>query len=300
MAAKHDKLLILLTVLVFIFSLVAFFGVGIFIASTDENGGLANILDKYVTKLSPPVWSYAIWFVIGLWQTIWVIYVFTTMCRHTEMGPMYRNPPVISKLFMWSMLVALVINCVAFLFLINDWLLLFVIFMLGLWFTLSLALVYLHVRLDEYWVLLGLKYRNELTILVIGIHNGVSIATTWVALTCISTIASLGVSVAGLSPTLSECLVFTLFLILMTAYFILDLTIWDRYLRFTFTVYPIVSWILLTTVVERWEPWSGVNLFTTLGLIVSLAMFIVKIVMVIIRRDKNWGLFVDRNDVDIA
>lgn len=122
-------------------------------------GGLANILDKYVTKLSPPVWSYAIWFVIGLWQTIWVIYVFTTMCRYTEMGPMYRNPPVISKLFMWSMLVALVINCVAFLFLINDWLLLFVIFMLGLWFTLSLALVYLHVRLDEYWVLLGLKYR---------------------------------------------------------------------------------------------------------------------------------------------
>lgn len=86
----------------------------------------------------------------------------------------------------------------------------------------------------------------------------------------------------------------------MTAYFILDLTIWDRYLRFTFTVYPIVSWILLTTVVERWEPWSGVNLFTILGLIVSLAMFIVKIVMVIIRRDKNWGLYVDRNDVDIA
>ncbi|PIK43050.1 hypothetical protein BSL78_20104 [Apostichopus japonicus] len=299
MAAKHDKLLILLTVLVFIFSLVAFFGVGIFIASTDENGGLANILDKYVTKLSPPVWSYAIWFVIGLWQTIWVIYVFTTMCRYTEMGPMYRNPPVISKLFMWSMLVALVINCVAFLFLINDWLLLFVIFMLGLWFTLSLALVYLHVRLDEYWVLLGLKYREELISLIILVQNGVAFYASVTAIFSTAAICSGGVYVGGLSLTSSSCLAVAIFFILLVAYFVLEVTLWDRYLRFTFSVYPAIIWTLLVTVIDKWEPWNASNGLTLVLLIISAVMFLIKLIVVIVRQKKDWSLYVEGRFVRI-
>ncbi|KAJ8040992.1 hypothetical protein HOLleu_15470 [Holothuria leucospilota] len=293
MGTKHDKLLIILTVLVLIFCFVAFFGVGVYIATTNENGGLDSILRKYETKFSPPTWSYAIWFLIGLWQIAWVVYVFTTICRYTETGPMYRHPPVISKFFMWAILVSLIISCVAFLFLINDWFLMFIIFMLVLWFTLSMAMVYLHIRLDEYWVLLGLKFRGELTCLVLLLQNGVAFYASGTAIFSATAICSGGAHIGQLSETSASSLAVAIFFVLLVGYFVMDVTLWDRYLRFTFSVYPMIVWILLVVTTTNWEPWSTSNGLTLVLLIIAFIMFIVKAIVVIVRQRKGWSLYVE-------
>jgi hypothetical protein len=58
-------------------------------------------------------------------------------------------------------------------------------------------------------------------------------------------------------------------------YFILENTVFDRYLRYAFAVYPVVIWALSAVLAKKWSSSnpSGVNVFTLVLVIVTIVCF---------------------------
>lgn len=67
-------------------------------------------------------------------------------------------------------------------------------------------------------------------------------------------------------------------------YFVLENTVFDRYLRYSFAVYPVVIWALSAVLAKKWDSSdpSGVNIFTLVLVIVTAVLAIVRIVLFVL------------------
>ena len=65
-------------------------------------------------------------------------------------------------------------------------------------------------------------------------------------------------------------------------YFILENTVFDRYLRYAFAVYPVVIWALSAVLAKKWRYPTGVNIFIMVLVIFTTVLSIVRIVLLIL------------------
>ena len=72
--------------------------------------GTGDISDAYYLEITPIGWAFSIWGIIYTWLLLGIIFILITICRQNHAGPVYLNPPVISKVFLALYILDMILN----------------------------------------------------------------------------------------------------------------------------------------------------------------------------------------------
>ncbi|KAK1173685.1 hypothetical protein AOXY_G3861 [Acipenser oxyrinchus oxyrinchus] len=224
------------------FGLTLFFHVA---ASTVSINGLfltthQNITEKFVLQITPDAWLVSIWTLINAWNGLWLIYVFITLFRRNQYGPVYCNPAIHPPMF-YILWIANNLLSIGFLFLWDRQCL---VQALGLQILIPYSC----------YVMLGISYRNlyqhdtwlksnsssDLWNVRYLVHNGLALYAAW---TSIDVLVNFGIvlkySFGLMDPAVSTAML-SILLVKLIVWFLLENFVLEKYVRYTFTVYPVV------------------------------------------------------------
>lgn len=114
--------------------------------------------------------------------------------------------------------------------------------------------------------------------------NGLLFYATW---TTIASLINLTITVqydADYNSSNAAYISLALLTATVITYFLLENTLFDRYLRYVFAVYPVIIWALSAVLAKKWnsdDP-SGVNIFTLVLLIITVTLAMLRIVLFIL------------------
>lgn len=115
--------------------------------------------------------------------------------------------------------------------------------------------------------------------------NGMFFYATWVT---IASQLNLVIAVsynAGLNSTDSATIGLTVLLLIVIGYFILESTIGERYLRYVFSVYPVIIWASIGVLSAHWneeEEESRNKIYTLIVLIIAAVFLVAKVILCVI------------------
>ena len=115
--------------------------------------------------------------------------------------------------------------------------------------------------------------------------NGLFLYATWTTIaSLINLAAALEYTSTNVSATNSGTVSLSLLLVTVIVYFILENTVLYRFLQYVFSVYPVVIWALSAVLSAHWgqEGEERNNKFTLGLLIITIMLFLIRIVIVII------------------
>ena len=257
---------------------------GIFINTTGD------ISDKYYIEITPSGWTFTIWAFIYLWQISWIIYAVVNLFRKTDLGPAYAHPSIISVPFCFVYFCNMCFNA--------GWMVLWdrqvleaafaFLFLIAL--TLYICLVLAYRGLDRNAnSLMKQNRKKDIWLVRLLVHNGLGIYATW---TTIATLLNLAIVITYRSnPAIKQDIASTVALGVLSleiiVFLITDLTILDRYTRYTVTPYIVLIVALTGSITKNWTPGARNSIFTAVLLGVACCAAILKLFLIIWRHIRN-------------
>ncbi|XP_033630281.1 uncharacterized protein LOC117292365 [Asterias rubens] len=278
---KHDILFICLEV----FVLLAFIS-SLLISNSNGgnnslgwflNNGTGSVARLYPTEIAPAGWTLTVWQVIHIFEGLFHLYVLTSLVRRNVQGPVYRNPVLITPvmLLLYGFVVALNISWV---FVYDRQ---YVPVACGLNALMPIALCTLlvlhHRKVDQNGFIMKQNHKCDLVLVRIIVQNGMALYATWVTISTQLTLATVltywGDVEQSISCTISLSIVLGLFLI----YSVLENFVWDKYLRYTYTVWMIVIIALSGIIARNWNPEKRNAIYSVVIISLAAGLFILKI-----------------------
>ncbi|PIK46551.1 hypothetical protein BSL78_16586 [Apostichopus japonicus] len=215
----------------------------------------------------------------------WIVFVIICLFIKNSDGPVYLNPPVINYGFLSAYTLYLVIEFGwVFAFDANAEIWTFVL-IIGLQVTLYIAMICYYIPVKKYTVQLAKTQRWNLLCLRILVQNGVALHATWVTIATQISFSIVLVKLTDWGQTAACCFPLSILAMELILYFILDLIVFDKYTRYTFTTYPTAIWGLIAILVKNFEKDRPHMIFAIALLCTATIMCAVK-VLVSIRRCK--------------
>ena len=246
--------------------------------------GTGEVSREHPTEITPASSTFAIWAAIYIWQTVWIIYTLTPLCRP-------RAGNILPTYFYGFYALSSVLNF--------TWLLVWSREYLGISFAI-LALASLSLDGALFFAYRGLnnylaKFPNNEELpnkvdvwctrfLVI---NGVVFYATW---TTIATLVNMTITLqydfkANSSTVASVALAILLCIVL--GWFILENFVLERHLRFTFSEYITLIIGLSGILKKQWTDGHGNQAFVLAILVISILLFIARITLIVYKEKKN-------------
>ncbi|XP_072043831.1 uncharacterized protein [Amphiura filiformis] len=283
---QHDSGYIILSVILAVVFVCAM-GINALAGAGTDIGWFKNdtgdISDAYYLEITPNGWAFSIWGIIYTWLILGIILILISICIKNQSGPVYLNPPIISRLFLVFYILDMGFN-IAWLFLWDrqymPWAL--AVF-LAYDFLLYAMLFDHHRRLDRHLKYMQENHRVSLVLNRVIIQNGVALHGTWIT---IATLINLGVVVtytAGAPQPTASTISLAILTCEVLAYFVLENFIWEKYLRYTFSVWPVVIWALSAGIDGNWDPEKVNSIFSAVLLALATVFLITKIVLSVVR-----------------
>ncbi|KAG8584094.1 hypothetical protein GDO81_008682 [Engystomops pustulosus] len=250
---------------------------------------VGNLSDKFNTNITPAGWTFMIWNVIFAWQFLWLGYVLAGICRRSELGWMYLKPDVFPIPFYIVWILNNILN-IGWLFLWDrEFLIPALVFLGAIALTNHIVLFISYRALYLHGEWFDKQRRVDLWLIRIFVQNGIAVYATW---TTIASLLNFAVALTyngnipnGTSTTV--CLSLLAFEVLL--WFILENFLFDKYVRYTLTVYPVV-FVALSGVLDKHfneaAP-DGNNIYIAVLLAVACALFVVRVLLVIWRHFKQ-------------
>ncbi|XP_048236560.1 uncharacterized protein LOC124126496 [Haliotis rufescens] len=247
---------------------------------------IKDISDKYAVEITPASPMLAIWWVIFVWQGLWMVFALINICRKSRHGPVYVSPVLLSPtLFLTSALNWGVVL---------GWSLLFD--REYLW----LAFAFLLLTCLSTYICLGLSYRDmaahrptlvkegrrvDVWLVRVLVQNGLAMYAAWCTF---ATLLNLAAALAyardfGISPRTSSTISLGILAGELVLFAISDWTFLDKYSRYTVSPYLVLIVALTGSVVQNWQLGAANSIFTVVLLVVSVIAFLVKIGLTILR-----------------
>ena len=241
------------------------------------NATTGEVSDKFYIEITPAGWAFSIWGLIYAWQTAWIIYSLTLLCR-------VGSQALISPVLLLVYTVSSVVN-IAWLILWSRELiqsssvLLFVIsFLLYGTMAISYATVNIETRAVS---------KRDFILIQVLVNNGLALYTTW------STIASLinltmAITYAnGVAQDVASTIALVILAVEIIVWFSLENTILDKFVRYTLTVYPVVIWALSASINKNWDPTKRNSIISVILLAMACTFLVVRIAIVVWRQMKQ-------------
>ena len=215
-----------------------------------------------VPQITPAGWAFSIWGVIYTWQALWVIYAWSFVCRP-------NTPRTIFLGVYFSYILICILN--------SAW-----IFVWGNEELTASAVILILFNLVLYPTVASLAFFlshctntakvYDLWLTCILVLNGLLFYGSW---TTIASLINLTAPVqygADTSASTAAYISLSLLAATVVTYFVMENTLFDRFLRYAFGVYPVVIWALSAVMAKKWDSGgdpSGVNIFTLALLILT-------------------------------
>ena len=239
----------------------------------DSVGAVGN--DNPVDIL-PAGWTFSIWIVIYPWQGLWLLYAWIFAFRPSTISP-------VSKL----VLVIFIISCgfnITWLYLFGNekFTASFVIILL-LEFTLD-AMIGV-ATYTSYWQaqeLIANGQKRDVILTQILLNNGIGIYETWVTIA-----AQVNFAVAlqydyDLSASTAATVAMSIVLLEMGTWFIAEITILDRYVRYILTVYPVVVWAVAGIIANNYKEGEVSSILSVVAICIACCLLATRLALVVV------------------
>ena len=224
-------------------------------------------------QITPAGWAFSIWGVIYTWQFLWVIYAWTFVCRP-------RTPPTIFTAVYYGYVLICILN--------SSW-----IFVWGNAEVSGAAAILILFNLVFYPTIASLAFFlsradgakvYDIWLTRILVLNGLLFYATWTTIASLINLAAAVQYDGDVSGSTAAYIALSLLSATVLTYFILENTVFDRYLRYAFAVYPVIIWALSASLAKKYDrddP-SGVNIFSLVLLVVTIVLALVRILLFIL------------------
>ncbi|XP_071797339.1 uncharacterized protein [Asterias amurensis] len=277
---KHDVLFICLAV----FVMLEFISSLLISNSNSGNNSLGWFLNGtgaisrlYPTEIAPAGWTFTVWQVIHVFEGLFHIYVLTSLVRRNVQGPVYRNPVLITPtmLLLYGLVVALNISWV---FVYDRQ---YVPVACGLNALMPIALCTLlflhHRKVDQNGFSMKQNHKCDLVLVRIIVQNGMALYATWVTIATLLSLASVLIYWGDVEQSISCTISLSILLGVVLIYSVLENFVWDKYLRYTYTVWMIVIFALSGSIARNWNPEKRNSIYSAVLISLAAGLFVLKI-----------------------
>lgn len=268
----------------FIYDCFIYFIVGIFKSSTGD------ISDKYYLDVTPAGWTFSIWGVIYVWQTLWLIYAIVNIFRKTDSGLAFNSPELMTAPFFVIFTINMGMNLAWILLFDREYLepCLAVLFLM--YVTLYLCLIFSYKAL--YQNLNSLKKSDrkvDIWLTRILVQNGISVYATWCT---IATNLNLAMVIAYrssfyASPQTAGTVALGVIAAEIVLFVTLDFFVLDKFTRYTLTPYCVIIVALIGSLSKNYSEGARNTTFTIVLLSIAGVLFLIKIILTIFRHLRN-------------
>lgn len=209
---------------------------------------IKEAIERSRTVVTPAVWTNAAWIVAYALQGAWILFAWSFIHRQ-------ETPRTISPVLYLSYMLSCVLN----IGLVFTWgldlpevsLALVALLAVVLYFSSGLVSVCMYKRS----AVLQEKHKIDLWLTHLLVLSGLVFYATWVTIATLFSLGSVIEERAGVHPDTVGTLILSLLGAITVAYFLLENTILDRFVRYVhiFAVYPVVVWTLGGVLAEIWD-----------------------------------------------
>lgn len=239
----------------------------------------AIMASPYRTPFAPVTWTYAAWLAVFAVQGLWLVYAWSYACRQKRERTIF---PGVYPAF-W---LACGLN-IGYVYSVGHGML-----------ELSLALVAAETLVMYVCVGFVARYLRAATTGLKDITrsdkwathfltlNGLAFYAAWLTIFTLLQLGAVLENNADVHPNTVGTILLSLLGALIVCYFLLEVTILDRFLRFVVLVYPAVVWWLVGTLIEHWnrefEDMSRNSLFVFVLMCVGSVLLVLHLVLILV------------------
>ncbi|CAH1775177.1 unnamed protein product [Owenia fusiformis] len=251
---------------------------GVFLNTT---GGISN---KYQHQIVPAGWTFSIWGAIYLWQAIWIVYAWTTVCRKSASGYLYVSPGHMPPAMYGVWILNMALN-VSWLILWDREMIIVSLCVIALMpFTL-----YICIGISIWGVNKSSDYLSksgnavDIWLTRFTVQNGMAFYATWTTLATLLNFTSVLIYKANVENSIASTISLSIVTAEIVVYFTLDMTVLDRFTRYLFSPY-IVCIVALSGVHSRnWNPELRNSIFNAVLIGVACVCCLAKIIVMFYR-----------------
>ncbi|XP_071103423.1 uncharacterized protein [Haliotis cracherodii] len=245
------------------------------------------ISDRFISQITPVGFTFIIWGLVYVWQLVWIIYELTLLCRKSASGePLFLKPILLTTAFFGIYILSLVLN-VFWLFMFDRELIgLAFVTLAGISVTLyiCLGLSYLAMYKNRF-ILSNQSRRVDIVLISIFVHNGLALYAAW---TTVATFINMAIvityqSLPPIDPGTASTIALGFLAAVIIIYVAVDLSVFDKYTRYTFTPYPVVIWAFVGIIARGYNLLDANTIFVLVLLALTVVAFLVKIALAIYR-----------------
>ena len=237
---------------------------------------VGNVSDSYELVITPDGWTFSIWGVIYVWQFLWLLYGWRFVVRPSSA----KIIPLLTYI-LFSVSCLLNIGWI-YAFTNEQMAVAFVLLLLlsiTLYATIGVSVVVFYYRVEH---LKRQEQRVDLVLTTILLHNGLAVYATW---TSIATLLNMGVIMQYTGnnrqdETTVGIVVLSILLLVEIAWFLLENSVLDRFVRYIFTIYPVLIWALAGVLSKHLDDdnLDKTNSTAVGALVLSGLLFIIRLV----------------------
>ncbi|XP_066451586.1 uncharacterized protein [Eleutherodactylus coqui] len=285
----YKIILILLTVAVYIVMVAFNAGAGSGLMKDVFLQTVGNISSKYRTDFTPSGWTFMIWNVIYAWQFLWLGYVLSGIFRRSELGWMYLKPNVFPTSFYIVWILNNILNIGWLLLWDREFLIPALVFLSVIAFTNYIVLFISHRALYLYEEWLYRQRRKDLWLIRIFAQNGIAVYATWTTIASLLNFSVVLTYNGNIPNDTSTTVCLSILAFEVVLWFCLENFVFDKYVRYTLTVYPVII-VALSGALDKHFTAAAPdrnNIYIAVLLSVACALFVVRLVLVIWRHFKQ-------------
>jgi len=241
------------------------------------NATTGEVSDKFYIEITPAGWAFSIWGLIYAWQTAWIIYSLTLLCRVGSQG-------LISPVLLIVYAVSSVINIAWLILWSRELIQSSSILLFAISFLLygSMALSYATVNIESRAI-----SKRDFILVQVLVNNGLALYTTWTTIASLINLTMAITYVNGVAQDVASTIALVILAVEIIVWFSLENTILDKFVRYTLTIYPVVIWALSASINKNWDPTKRNSIISVILLAVACTLLVVRIVIVVWRHMKQ-------------
>ena len=224
----------------------------------------------------PATWTFSIWLLIYLWQGLWITYAWVFVFRASAINSVNKW---IHALF--------IISCgfnIAWLFLFGneEFTGSFVVLLL-LELTLDAMIgVASYTSYHQTQELIENGQKWDVILTQVFLNNGISVYETWVTIAVQVNFAVALQYDYDVSRSVASIVALCIILVELGGWFIAEITILDRFVRYTLIVYPVVVWSFAGIIANNYKEGEASSILAVVAICIACCVMVARFVLTIV------------------
>jgi hypothetical protein len=246
-------------------------------------------LSEYSMDVTPADWTFYINALIYFWQSLWLTYGVTMVCRKTENGYFYIEFPIIPPILYVVFSFSLACNISWLLIWDRKYMEVALVFINLMTCTVYICLIVSLRRLNEYGPYMARQnLHRDIWLMRVVVCNGLAMLASWGTVAAMFNFAVVLTYGTGARKDVAATVSLAIFTLEIASWWIFDNLVFERLLRYLYTPYIVLIYSIIGILHKNWNSAnvSANNILVAILLVITSVLFIIKIILSIYRHRK--------------